>query len=221
MSRSLYEHMQYMSALNDMYEKPVKAFDRRLVLRQYYMDAMPEIIELAKRSPTVWADIYPFDWKFNVNEERLWASIRSHLVVFYPEFPVFDRFVDFGNPFFRIGLEADSVAYHSPDHDRERDLLLREAGWTIFRVPYHESKKVVLDIGEIMEAKAHDPHVDDNALLEEFLLTTSDGIVAALEYFYFMDEKARCGRDGRFSRFRKLAEETLRKHCLLAWGPPL
>ena len=220
MTKSLYEHMQYMAELNAVYDNPVKEFDRRLVLRQYYMDAMHEIIDIAKQSPVTWANIYPFDWKFNVNEENLWASIRSHSVVFYPEFPVFDRFIDFGNPFFRIGLEADSIEHHSKDKDMERDQLLRKAGWTIFRVPYHESKNVVPDLAEILELKVDDPHLDDGVMLEEFLFTTSDGIVAAIEYFYFMDERARSDRDHRFSRFRGMAESTLRKHCLLVYDLP-
>jgi len=207
--------MAFMAKLNATYEEPERKFDRQLVLRRYYADAMHTIIELAKQSPTVWADIYPFDWKFNVNEQRLWASIRSHPVVFYPEFPVLDRFIDFGNPFFRVGLEADSVAYHSKDKDIERDQCLREVGWTIFRVPYHESKEVTLDLGEIAELRADDPDLDTDSMLEEFLFTTSDGIVAALEYFYFMDCQARTQRDERFGRFRDLAESSLRKHCLL------
>ena len=204
-----------MDDLNAMYEDAVRDFDRRLVLRQYYMDAMPEIIKTSRKSPSSSIDVYPFDWKFNKNERRLWTSIRTHRVAFYPEFPVFDRFIDFGNPYFRIGLEADSKAFHTRENDLKRDQILRKAGWTIFHVPYETSMKVTLDLGEIREKMVEDPDFDETADLKNLLFTTSCGIVSAIEYFYFMSDASRSSRDKRIPSFRKLAEATLHEHCYL------
>ena len=218
--KSLYEHMHYMAELNALYETAIKEFDRRIVLRQYYMEAMPEIIERARTSPTAGVDPYPFDWKFNENERNLWATIRGLAVVFYPEFPVFNRFIDFGNPYLKIGLEADSKKHHSQEDDIFRDSQLRRVGWTLFHLTYEESKRVVPGLGEIRELKVEDRDFDETEMLEELLFTTADGVVSAIEYFYFMDEDARHGRDQRFPQFRVLAEATLQRHCFLPYEVP-
>lgn len=131
---SLFEKMSYMDELNGMYEGAWNGFERRIVLRQYYMDAMPEIIGLARQSLNIWASIYPFDWKFNKNEYSLWSSIRSNPMVMYPEFPVLNYFVDFGNPYLRIAIEADSEKYHDREKDLERDKELLRVNWKTFRV---------------------------------------------------------------------------------------
>jgi hypothetical protein len=63
------------------------SFDQRGVIRQYYMEAIPEIIRLAKESPGQSADLYPLDWEFNPNENLLWGIIRRNkYVVIYPDF---------------------------------------------------------------------------------------------------------------------------------------
>lgn len=212
--------MSYMAELNAMYENIEKEFERKIVLRQYYMDAMPEIIDLAKKSLNVWADIYPFDWKFNKNERSLWNSIRMKPMVMYPEFPVFNRFVDFGNPYLRIALEADGRTFHDRDKDTERDITLLRAGWKTFRVSYEENVHVFDELSEIvaMLTSGHEGDADD--ALENWMLNTSDGVVDAISYFYFMNPDKQNSRRKCLPRYHDLAEETLKTHRLVKFSLP-
>jgi very-short-patch-repair endonuclease len=125
--------------------------ERRKIIRRYYTEALPEIMELAGKTLTVWHSKYPFDWKFNANEGSLWASIACRPMVMYPEFPVLGYFVDFGNPFLKIAIEADSEKYHDKDNDRARDCELLEIGWKTFRVSYKENFTPFKELGEISE----------------------------------------------------------------------
>jgi very-short-patch-repair endonuclease len=211
-TRNLFEHMSYMAELNAMYQKAAAGFDRRIVLRQYYMDAMPEIISLAQQSLTTWADIYPFDWKFNANERSLWSSIRHRPMVLYPEFPVLNRFVDFGNPFLGIAIEADSKQFHDRSADIKRDETFLRIGWKTFRVTYEENMKEFTELSGIAELQADEFDGEAMEKLEDWMLNTSDGVVDAIQFFYFMTDEARAGRMTRFPGYYGLAEDTLKKH---------
>lgn len=211
-TRSLFEHMSYMAEMNAIYENAAKDFDRRIVLRQYYMDAMPEIISLARQSLTTWAGIYPFDWKFNANENSLWSSIRHRPMVMYPEFPVLNRFVDFGNPFLRIAIEADSKQFHDRKEDVGRDRMLLRVGWKTFRVTYEENTRDFAELSEIAELldDEHDGEAMDK--MEDWMLNTSDGVVDAIRFFYFMMREERDRRIKKYPDYYELAKETLRLH---------
>ncbi|MCC5842560.1 MAG: DUF559 domain-containing protein [Opitutales bacterium] len=198
--------------LEERYRVAQKFFERQAVIRQYYMEVMPEIMELSARSKRSWVDVYPFDWKFNSNEKNLWYSIRSNQVVFYPEFPVFSYFIDFANPYLRIGIEADSIKYHDVENDKERDSRLSKIGWTVFRVNYHESSREIEDLASL-RAKQIEEEIDIDEEVEDLMLNSSEGVVQAIEYFYFDEDDERRRTDELFPTFRSLAEETLHKHC--------
>lgn len=51
----------------------------------------------------------------------------------YPQFPLFNYFIDFANPYLRIGVELDGKQ-HDQNVDQERDDRLAEYGWSIFRI---------------------------------------------------------------------------------------
>ena len=51
-------------------------------------------------------------------------------IVLYPQYPVGNCIVDFGNPVLKIGLGLDGAEYHDSVKDYKRDLgLKREYGW--------------------------------------------------------------------------------------------
>ena len=55
--------------------------------------------------------------------------------------------IDFAIPNLRIGIEADGEAFHSNEkqiiHDKERDMKLSQAGWTILRFKDREIEEQV------------------------------------------------------------------------------
>src|SRR6266498_5536117 len=102
-------------------------------IRQVYMELLPDILEKAKKNVTKWAVSYPLDWMqvFSDAERICWESIRSKRIVLYPQFPVFNYFIDFGHPYLRIGLEVDGKDHHDPEKDKKRDELFWRIGWKV------------------------------------------------------------------------------------------
>ncbi len=65
----------------------------------------------------------------------LWHDIRAVDVVLYPQYPVFDFFVDFANPKAKVAIECDGQDYHlDKAKDDARDLRLSRAGWKTYRI---------------------------------------------------------------------------------------
>lgn len=75
------------------------------------------------------------DWVriFTPIEYDAWCEIRCAGLPMWPQFPVGKYFVDFGNPVAKVALECDGKAYHDPVKDAERDRILGEMGWRVFR----------------------------------------------------------------------------------------
>lgn len=81
---------------------------------------------------------YWFDIPMTPIESQLWMEIRSTPDCdnrYYRQFPVGKYFVDFGNPWKKIAIEADGKEYHDQQRDLERDLELLDLGWFVHRVP--------------------------------------------------------------------------------------
>lgn len=112
-------------SLDDVWDTP----KRWRYIREYYAAVTPWI--MAGHRP----DPYGLIWPRHMTpiELRLWEEIRWHGLPFYPQYPVGRRFVDFGDPLFRIGLEADGAAFHSPDKDAQKNAEISEEGWSLFR----------------------------------------------------------------------------------------
>ena len=109
-------------------------------------------------------------------------------VVLYPQFPLFNFFIDFANPFLKIGLELDGKE-HDVKKDYDRDKKLSRYGWKIFRVTGKEanadySSNIELDeqgIVGVQKIKA----------IEHWAFNTCDGVIAAIKYWYFLSAEQR------------------------------
>jgi very-short-patch-repair endonuclease len=196
--------------------------ERLDIIREHYTRALPKIMSQAATDVTAWAiDPYELPWNFNKNEQALWASIRRNPMVLYPEFPVLGYFVDFGNPFLRIAVEADSKQFHRKEKDLERDRKLCDAGWKVFRVQYHENAATRFkELGDIREMVEDGYHTEASNDLRHWLLNTSDGLIDALCFFYFMTPKNQSERTARYPDYRHLAEQTLRRHRYVDFALP-
>lgn len=103
-------------------------------LKKYYQANEDKIIE----RPYKWFISYPMDWTSILTpiELRVWEVIRcTGRVILYPQYPVLNYFVDFGNPALKIAIEADGKDYHTDkEKDRKRDSELRAHGWKVYRI---------------------------------------------------------------------------------------
>ena len=53
----------------------------------------------------------------------------------YPQFPVREYFVDFGDPVKKIAIEADGQRWHTDgEKDRERQTRIEQEGWFVYRI---------------------------------------------------------------------------------------
>jgi hypothetical protein len=100
----------------------------------------------------------------------------------YPQYPVLNYFVDFGDPWQRIGIEADGWSYHDEGKDLRRDEELFELGWKVFRIPAAQTLPGCLEPDDEfreLEERAQ------RARLSLWLLETSDGIIRAIRALYY------------------------------------
>ena len=66
-------------------------------------------------------------------EKSVWYDIRNSGVVFYPQYPVLNFFIDFGNPLMKIAIECDGKQWNDEKKDKTRDDRLASLGWTVYR----------------------------------------------------------------------------------------
>lgn len=84
---------------------------------------------------------YPFYVSLTPIESHLWQDIRQWpgQVRMYPQYPVGRYFVDFGDPWKQVAIEADGKQWHDAERDRIRDEAIKGKGWTIYRVSGKET----------------------------------------------------------------------------------
>lgn len=164
------------------------------VIREFYMRNMADI---DKAGPYGWGiDAYeiPIYESFSPIEELAWAEIRSSGIVMYPQYPVFNWFIDFANPSLRIGLELDGAAYHTPEKDAAKDEFLHAQGWKIFRITGSQMNRYM----PMPEESREDFDWAD------WFESTGDGVISALDRVYF--------RPNQKGELKKLALRALSKH---------
>lgn len=170
-----------------------KITDKWGFLRQIYMELLPWILERAKVNTVIPINPYPVNWLryFSPIEEIAWISIRSHYMALYPQFPVFNYFIDFANPHLRIGLELDGKDFHNPEKDKVRDELLWKHGWRIFRIKGSECHVKYKSRDEILEdySSNHGDEDQRDSEYKHWITNTADGVVYALKIVYFLKDE--------------------------------
>lgn len=139
------------------------------------------------------------DWftKFTPIEDDAWQCIRGRGVPLYPQYPVLKYFLDFGNPYFKIGLELDGAQWHDYRKDKARDEALHREGWKIFRVPGSEAVKQV-PLPEEFEQLDHDSPEYEKA--SSAWLNSIDGVVASIDRV-LMRRRPRSEEDDMYRRY--------------------
>lgn len=105
--------------------------ERFAIIREYYSRELPNLIEGIARGYV--PNPYFLEWRFTPIERNVWADIRGLGLPFYPQIPALNYFIDFADPYHKIGIEADGKEWHDPEKDRIRDKKLAMDGWQIYR----------------------------------------------------------------------------------------
>lgn len=147
--------------------------------RALYKTMMPEI--MGRNGDRYGIDPYMIDWipHFTPIEYEAWQSIRAFGLPLYPQFPVGNVFVDFGDPVKKIALECDGKEWHDEEKDLERDNELFKAGWIVFRVTGSECKKPGIEIEDFTD------EFELSEAAEHWALSTSDGVISAIGWKYY------------------------------------
>lgn len=172
-------------------------------IRAMYVLKLPQIVARLECNLKALIDPYFLDWIriFSPIEEIAWNEIRGNGLSFYPQVPVLDYFVDFGNPLLRIAIEVDGAQYHDAQRDYTRDRNLLMEGWVVYRITGAECMRGLRfgDSAELIEE-------DDASIDEEWLYNTMEGVIHAIAVKHFgwaADEN-----------MRHLCEDCLRQHTL-------
>ena len=92
--------------------------------------------------------IYPYfhEWKMTPIEENVWSDIRKFSVPLYPQVPVGQYFVDFGNPWEKVAIEVDGKEWHmNKEKDDKRQKEIESMGWAVYRIPGKDTYTPPLD----------------------------------------------------------------------------
>jgi very-short-patch-repair endonuclease len=155
-------------------------FEKFKAIRKEYAARMPEWMEVYEATGDMRQDVYFMDWEFTPIELEVWGDIRCLGLPFFPQLPALNYFLDFGNPFLKIGIECDGKAWHDKEKDRIRDDRLETAGWTIFRIEGHECRRFIVPDDEFQEEP-------DYEAWRKHYMTTSEGVLRAIKQHYFDD----------------------------------
>lgn len=149
-------------------------------LKVYYQENEAAILA----RPHKWFISYPVDWYSILTpiEMRVWEAIRYvGRVIMYPQYPVLNYFVDFGNPYYKIAIEADGKDYHiDKDRDNRRDQELLNEGWKVFRISGAKINYMPEPLlREIIFEEGYDEYQ------EQWYKSTLEGFITAFRTIYF------------------------------------
>lgn len=186
-------------------------YEQRQEIKAQYNIHLPLIIQTSKENPGGGVSPYMiYDWcsNFSPIETDAWNSIRGLGIPLYPEFPVLNYFIDFANPYLKIGVEVDGKDWHDLDKDKKRDLELVKIGWKIFRLTGSECVKIPREYCLIEDDL--DYELDVHNEMEDLFMNTSEGFFTALKKYYFTEKY-----EGDEIRFEHLIISSLDKHRIV------
>lgn len=200
------------SDLNNKFFRAEGYLNKIRVIADFWRSQEIEIVEYAEKSRFKWLWSYPIDWSLihTPIENDAWISIRRKgKIVLYPQYPVLNYQVDFGNPYLKIALELDGKEFHIDKlKDAQRDENLRKAGWTVFRVTGTEMWRTRFKDFSDFEGESWYENGQDE--IENWILNTGDGVIEALRAVYFIRQQPLTDELDTFLRF---CYRSLEKHC--------
>jgi len=171
-----------MSSFEERYRRTAGTPAQWDVIREAYDFHLPDILEARSHGPRGRTSPYFIDWKFTPIEEYAWHDIRSIGVPLYPQFPVDRYFIDFADPYLKIGVELDGKDFHSPERDRPRDERLWALGWRIYRIAGRNS---LPEPRESADARMEMPKSERDFANRAWGMRWSEGFFWALNVTYY------------------------------------
>lgn len=174
------------------FSKLDKIEDKWDFFRKIYKFSISQILDTAEKDISKWAHSYTVDWIsfFSPLEHHAWNIIRCQgNIVLYPQFPVLRYFIDFANPYLKIGVELDSKKYHDLNRDRLRDKKLYDKGWKIFRISSRETYNEYKDLTELQELNIEGEKRKEELI--NWIFNTCDGVIFAIKVIYFLPMKSK------------------------------
>lgn len=152
--------------------------DRFRAIRKFYSQCDIEL----ETDPNIIIDFFKHGIGFSHLEVIAWDIIvASRFLVFYPQYPINNYFVDFCNPDKKIIIELDGANWHDPIKDKKRDDKLREMGYTIFRIPGYIAA-TELSLNEYVQFDLSENEDHD---CTRWMTETINGFLESVEVFYF------------------------------------
>lgn len=178
-----WDHWKARREIQERWERLKGTSQRWNVIREAYALEMPLIMAAREEGGSV--NPYFLDWEMTPIERLAWMDIRGMGLPLLPQFPVGGVFIDFGDPWTRVGVELDGAAFHDAKKDLHRDNKLKEIGWKIFRVKGRTAAKILPNPFD-NHHELRFPGEWEDALFE-WGLNDSSGFFWALKQVYFSD----------------------------------
>ena len=166
-------------------------------IRRAYEEKMPLIIKYGGQT-----DPYFMQWEFTPIEWHAWQCIRMDGLPMFPQVPVGRRFIDFGDPIKKIGIEVDGKDWHDEQKDRARDAELKDHGWIIFRIKGSEIVKrdIEYDIDELTQRyDGPEAYEKVGEFIRNSLRNNGQAVIKAIGHCYY-------DHDNYISQFAGLGE---------------
>jgi len=114
--------------------KTTLSYQDRIAIREWYQDHEEVILNTIG-----WGiDKYKYEWLDAMSpiERKVWGECITAGLVMYPEYPVGEFWVDFGNPRTLVAIECDGAEFHqNSKRDAERQKRIeRQFGWKVYRI---------------------------------------------------------------------------------------
>lgn len=166
-------------------------------IREHYKHLTPYILEISEGRAANWVTPYTdlVDWLkiFTPIEFDAWQAIRCNgKCPLYPQYPVSNYFLDFGNPYLKIGVECDGAEFHlDKKKDNDRDYELKLLGWKIYRISGSDCWKRPSNYFYDLQ---YQPEENRWEILSEYYENTLEGLINALAIihcnykWYYNDE---------------------------------
>lgn len=192
--------------MKKLYSAAEKITDKWGVLRYAYQQVNSEIIEASKEHIRGWVDPYFVNWLKDASpiEYRAWGDIRGRGTPLYPQYPLFNYFIDFANPYLKVGVELDGKQWHDAEKDQARDEFLATAGWHIYRITGAEANKTI-EIPQYPEDYDYDEEKLED-IYRDYFMNSCEGITRAIDIIYFEGYNPLGSKD--------VCYQTLNKHRL-------
>lgn len=121
-----------LTELKEMFDVTEDVEERWGIIRQFYQSAYHMAhngVWLNDQIPILMSHASPI-------EVICWSHIRHVFGIhcFYPQYPVYQFICDFAHPGYKIIIECDGREWHDGRKDSERDRILGQNGWRVFRI---------------------------------------------------------------------------------------